>query len=168
MNRLMVTPLAALLLTLPSYAQSSGSANIATAQPNPPWKSKLCKGKEAQRCGIRVEFNPPVKDALVLPNKVTVDVPQELGKVAKVVVSSYPRGTGLGDIPEQEFAQMRHSQNIGSYARFRGAIKKCTDQGSLQVLVYFKGFQHNPIWPYAMAVECRESEHLRVKRRSEN
>jgi hypothetical protein len=133
----------------------------AISKSNSPWNSKLCKGKGAESCGIVVRFHPPIKDALLVPNEVTVDVPLELGQVSKVVVSSYPRGTGVGDIPEQEFVQMRHSQKIGGHARFRGVLKKCTDQGSLHVLVYFKGFEHNPITPYGMAVECRESEELK-------
>lgn len=128
----------------------------ATLKSKPPWKSKLCKGEEAQRCGIRVRFNPPVEDYLLIPSKVTVDVPLELGEVTHVIVSSYPLGTGVGDIPEQEFANMHHSQQIGGYSRFRGVMKKCTEQPSLHVLVYFKGFENNPIMAYGLAVECRE------------
>lgn len=43
---------------------------------------------------------------LLVPNEVTVDVPSELGKVSKVVVSSYPQGTGVADIPSEGFAVM--------------------------------------------------------------
>jgi hypothetical protein len=103
----------------------------ATAQQNAPWKSKLCK--EDGACGIHVTFNPPIKDVLLVPSEVTVDVPLELGKVSKVVVSSYPLGTEVADIPSEGFAVMYRSQKVGNYARFSGEIKQCTDQGSLSV-----------------------------------
>jgi hypothetical protein len=130
--------------------------SVSAAQRKPPWKSNLCKGKEAQSCGIVVRFKPPIEDALlVIPNEVTVDVPLELGQVTKVVVSSYPLGTGVGDIPSEGFVTMYRFQKVGKYARFRSEIKKCTDQGSVAVYVYFKGFGHYPIRPYGRAVDCR-------------
>lgn len=106
----------------------------ATAQ-NAPWKSELCKEHIAS-CGIVVTFNPRLEDVLLVPNEVTVDVPLELGKVSKVVVSSYPLGTDVADIPSEGFAVMYRSQKVGKYARFNGDIKQCTDQGSLTVDVF--------------------------------
>jgi hypothetical protein len=116
----------------------------ATAQQNKPWESELCKDYIGS-CGILVTFNPPIKDVLLVPNEVTVDVPLELGKVSKVVVSSYPLGTGVADIPSEGFVAMYHFQKVGKYARFRGEIKQCTDQGSLTVDVFFKGFERYPM-----------------------
>src|SRR6266498_1990788 len=120
----------------------------ATAQQN-----KLCK--EDPACGIIVNFNPPIDDALLVPNEVTVDVPLEL-RATKVTASSYPLGTGVGDIPSEGFVAMSRFQKVGKYARFRGEIKKCTDQGSIRVDVFCKGFERHPITPYGMAVECRQ------------
>ena len=131
-------------------------ASVATAQRKPPWKSNLCKGKEVQSCGILVRFNPPIKGALLIPNGVTVDVPLELGQVNKVIVSSYPLGTGMGDVPSEGFVTMHRFQKVGKYARFRGEIKKCTDQGGVEVDVYSKGFEHYPMRPYGLAVDCSQ------------
>lgn len=129
----------------------------ATAQQNAPWKSKLCK-EQIGSCGILVTFNPPIKDVLLVPNEVTVDVPLELGKVSKVVVSSYPLGTGVADIPSEGFAAMYRSQKVGNYARFSGEIKQCTDQGSLTVDVFFVGFERYPMSAgVGGAVECEQS-----------
>ncbi len=128
----------------------------ATAQQNAPWKSKLCK-EHIGSCGILVTFNPPIEDVPV-PNEVTVDVPLELEKVSKVVVSSYPLGTGVADIPSEGFAVMYRSQKVGNYARFSGEIKQCTDQGSLAVDVLFKGFERYPMSAgVGGAVECEQS-----------
>jgi len=129
-------------------------AFTATAQQNAPWESKPCK-EHVDGWGILVTFNPPIEDALFVPNEVTVDVPLEL-HATKVVVSSYPLGTGVGDIPSEGFVEMYRFQKVGKYARFRGEIKKCTDQGSVTVDVYSKGFEHYPISAYMMAVECRQ------------
>jgi hypothetical protein len=72
----------------------------------------------------------------------------------KVIVQSYPRGTGVGDIPYKRLAAMYRFQKVGKYARFRGEINKCTDQGSVEVDVLCKGFEHYPIRAYMMAIEC--------------
>jgi hypothetical protein len=129
----------------------------ATAQQNDPWKSKLCK-EHIGSCGILVTFNPPIKDVLLVPNEVTVEVPLELGRVSQVVVSSYPLGTGMGDVPSEGFVAMYRFQKVGKYARFRGEIKKCTDQGSLTVDVFFEGFERYPMSAgVGGAVECEQS-----------
>lgn len=127
----------------------------ATAQQNKPWESKLCK-ENPTTCGIIVIFKPPIGDALLVPNEVTVDVPLEL-HATKVIVQSYPRGTGVADIPSEGLAAMYRFQKVGKYARFRGEINKCTDQGSVEVDVLCKGFEHYPIRAYMMAVECRQA-----------
>jgi hypothetical protein len=129
---------------------------MATAQQNKPWESKLCK-EDPDTCGIIVTFKPPIGDALLVPNEVTVDVPLEL-HAAKVIVQSYPRGTGVGDIPNEGLAAMYRFRKIGKYARFHGEISKCTDQGSVEVDVLCKGFAHYPIRAYSMAVECRQAD----------
>lgn len=144
------------LSKLESEARSDEKPKLATAQRKPPWKSNLCRGKEVGSCGILVTFNPPIRGALLIPNEVTVDVPLELGQANNVIVSSYPLGTGLGDVPSEGFVRMYRFQKVGKYARFRGEIKKCTDQGSVEVDVYFKGFEHYPIRPYGLAVDCRQ------------
>jgi len=126
-----------------------------TAQQNKPWESKLCK-EDPTTCGIIVAFKPRIGDALLVPNEVTVDVPLEL-HATKVIVQSYPRGTGVADIPSEGLAAMRRFHKVGKYARFRGAINKCTDQGSVEVDVLCKGFEHYPIRAYMMAVECRQT-----------
>lgn len=129
----------------------------ATAQQNAPWNNKLCKGYIGA-CGIVVTFNPPLGDVLSVPNEVTVDVPLELGKVSKVVVSSYPLGTQVADIPSGGFAVMYRSRIVGKYARFIGKIKQCTNQGSLSVDVLFKGFEHYPMSAgVGGAIECEQS-----------
>lgn len=128
---------------------------MATAQQNKPWKNKLCK--EDPACGIIVSFNPPIDEALLVPNEVTVDVPLEL-RATKATVSSYPLGTGVGNTSSKGFVAMYHFQKVGKYARFRGKIRKCTDQGSVRVDVFCKGFEHYPITPYGMAVECRQAD----------
>jgi hypothetical protein len=127
-----------------------------TAQQKKPWESKLCK-EDRGTCGIIVTFKPPIGDALLLvPNEVTVDVPLEL-HATRVIVQSYPRGTGVADIPSEGLAAMHRFHKVGKYARFRGAINKCTDQGSVEVDVLCKGFEHYPIRAYMMAVECRQA-----------
>jgi hypothetical protein len=60
----------------------------ATAQQNKPWESKLCKENPAT-CGIIIIFKPPIGDALLVPNEVTVDVPLEL-HATKVIVQPKP------------------------------------------------------------------------------
>lgn len=125
----------------------------ATCQQNKPWKSKPCK-ENPGTCGIIVTFKPPIGDALLVPNEVTVDVPLGLN-ATRVIVQSYPRGTGVGD-PYEGLAVMYPFRKVGKYARFRGEIKKCTDQGSVEVDVLCKGFEHYPIRAYGMAVECRQ------------
>jgi hypothetical protein len=126
----------------------------AIAHQNKPWESKLCK-EDPAACGIIVTFKPSIGDALLVPNEVTVDVPLEL-HATRVIVQSYPRGTGVGDVPSEGLAAMYRFQKVGKYARFRAEIKKCTDQGSVEVDVFCKGFERYPIRPYAMAVECRQ------------
>jgi len=116
----------------------------ATAQQNEPWKSKLCQ-EHVGSCGILVTFNPPLGDVLLVPNEVTVDVPLELGTVSRVIVSSYPLGTEMGDVPSEGFVEMDRSYKVGNYERFTGGIRKCTGQGSLTVDVYFKGFERYPM-----------------------
>jgi hypothetical protein len=129
----------------------------ATAQQDAPWKSKLCK-EHVGSCGILVTFNPPLGDVLLVPNEVTVDVPLELGTVTRVVVSSYPLGTEMGDVPSEGFVAMYRSHKVGKYARFTGEIRKCTDQGSLTVDVYFKGFERYPMSAgVGGAIECEQS-----------
>ena len=127
----------------------------ATAQRNPS-ESKLCK-EDPPTCGIIVTFKPPIGDALLVPNEVTVDVPLEL-HATKVIVQSYPRGTGVADIPNEGLAEMHRFQKVGKYARFRGEINKCTDQGSVEVDVLCKGFEHYPIRAYSLAVECTQAD----------
>jgi hypothetical protein len=144
-----VTCIAGVLALLLSISSST------IAQHNKPWESKLCK-EDPGTCGIVVTFNPPIGDALLLvPNEVTVDVPLEL-HATRVIVQSYPRGTGVADIPNEGLATMDRFRMVGKYARFRGEIKKCTDQGSVEVDVFCKGFERYPIKPYGMAVECRQ------------
>ena len=92
-----------------------------------------------------------------VPNEVTVDVPLEL-RATKVIVQSYPRGTGVADIPTEGLAGMHHFRKVGKYARFRGEINKCTDQGSVEVDVLCKGFEHYPIRAYMLAVECTQAD----------
>jgi hypothetical protein len=128
----------------------------ATAQQNVLWKSKPCKDHVGS-CGILVTFDPPIQDALLVPNEVTVDLPLELHPT-KVVVSSYPLGTGVADIPSEGFVVMYSADKVGNYARFRGEMKKCTDQGSVEVKVYCKGFEHYPIDAgVGGAIECRQT-----------
>jgi hypothetical protein len=125
------------------------------AQQQKPWESKPCK-EHPGSCGIRVTFNPPLENGLLVPNEVTVDVPVEL-HATRVVVSSYPRGTEVGDIPSQSFVEMRSSQKVGNYARFHGKVERCTDQGSVQVLVYCQGFERYPIdTGVGGAIECTD------------
>jgi hypothetical protein len=128
----------------------------ATAQQNKPWESKLYK-EDPATCGIIVTFKPKIEDALLVPNEVIVDVPLQL-HATKVIVQSYPRGTGVGDIPNERLASMYRFQKVGKYARFRGEINKCTDQGSVEVDVLCKGFEHYPIRAYMVAVECRPAD----------
>jgi hypothetical protein len=104
---------------------------MATAQQKTPWESKLCK-EDPDTCGIIVTFKPPIVDALLLPNEVTVDVPLDL-HATEVIVQSYPLGTGVADIPSEGLAAMHGFHKVGKYARFRGKINKCTDQGSIEV-----------------------------------
>jgi hypothetical protein len=82
-----------------------------TAQQNKPWESKLCK-QDPATCGIIVNFKPPIGDALLVPNEVTVDVPLELHAI-KVIVQSYPLGTGVGDIPNEGLAAMHRFRKVG-------------------------------------------------------
>jgi hypothetical protein len=124
-----------------------------SSQQNKPWENKLCK--EDPTCGIIVTFKPPIGDALLLPNEVTVDVPLEL-HATEVIVQSYPLGTGVGDIPSEGLAAMHRFHKVGKYARFRGEINKCTDQQSVEVDVLCKGSEQYPIKAYGMAVECKE------------
>ncbi len=149
-----------------SYMRGAGSflllfvlAHMALAQQRKPWDSKPCR-EHPGSCGILVTFNPPLKSpegtALLVPNTVTVDVPLEL-HATRVVVSSYPLGTEVGDIPSEGFVEMRSSQKVGKYLRFRGEIKKCTDQDSLEVNVYCKGYERYPIDAgVGGAIECME------------
>ena len=133
------------------------TALSASAQQTKPWERKPCKEHQGW-CGIIVTFEPPLKDELVVPNEVTVDVPLELTP-SRVVVSSYPLGTEVGDIPSQDFVEMHSFEKVGKYARFRGEIKKCTDQGSLEVEVYSKGFESYPINAgVGGAIECRQAD----------
>jgi len=93
----------------------------------------------------------------LVPNEVTVEVPLELGQVSEVVVNSYPRGTGVAHIPSEDFVVIYHSQKVGKYARFQAMIKKCTDQGSVEVNVFLKGFESTPVNAgVGGAVECRQ------------
>lgn len=72
-------------------------------------------------------------------------------------MGSVPRGTGVTDIAYEGLATMYGFQKVGKYARFRGGINKCTDQGSVEVDVLCKGFEHYPKRAYAMAVECTQA-----------
>lgn len=140
-----------LLITTSSQHQQIGKratervAITATAQQDKPWERKPCQ--EHPGCGIRVTFNPPLEGpdgtGLVVSNEVTVDVPLEL-HATKVVVSIYPLGTGMGDVPSELFIAMYHFKVFGKYVQFRGEIKKCTERGNLQVLVFSKGFERYP------------------------
>ena len=129
--------------------------NLASIAQRKPSESKLCK-EDPATCGIIVTFKPPIGDALLVPNEITVDVPLEL-HATKVIVQSYPRGTGVADIPNEGLAEMHRFQKVGKYARFRGEIKKCTDQGSVEIDVLCKG-EHYPIRAYMLAVECTQAD----------
>lgn len=132
-------------------------AFTATAQQNNPWQSKPCK-EHPGWCGILVTFNPPIDDGLLVPNEVTVDVPLEL-QASKVIVSSYPRGTGVAECcsdKSEALAAMYRFQKVGKYARFRGEIRKCPEEEDLMVYVFLRKFERYPITPYGMAVECRQ------------
>src|SRR5579883_3443483 len=85
----------------------------ATAQQNAPWKSKLCK-QHIGSCGILVTFNPPLKDVLLVPNQVTVDVPLKLGKVSKVAGSSSPREPAGPNTPSEGLASFTRSQKFAT------------------------------------------------------
>lgn len=117
--------------------------HMAAAQQQKLRESKPCK-EHPGSCGILVTFSPPLDGALLVPNEVTIDVPLEL-HATRVVVSSYPLGTEVADIPSQTFIEMHSFQKVGKYAQFRGEIKKCTDQGSVQVSIYCKGSERYPI-----------------------
>src|SRR5215470_8655940 len=91
------------------------SMAYATGQQNTPREQKACT-EHPDSCGIVVAFNPPIDDALFVPNEVTVDVPLEL-RATKVIVSSYPRGTGMGDVPSQRFITIYHFKVVGQYAQ---------------------------------------------------
>jgi len=43
------------------------------------------------------------------------------------------RGIGVADIPNEVLPQCIAFQKVGKYARFRGEINECTDQGSVEV-----------------------------------
>jgi hypothetical protein len=111
--------------------------------------------KDPDTCGIIVTFKPPIGDALLLPNEVTVDVPLEL-HATKVIVQSYPLGTGMADISPEGLAEIHRFHKVGKCARFRGEISRCTDQASIEVDGLCKDSEHYPIRAYGMAVECRE------------
>jgi hypothetical protein len=140
-----------LLITLFSIAL------LAAAQQTGPWQKMSCL-QDKVRCGIVVTFNPPLdSDILLVPNQVTVDVPLELHPT-NVFVSSYPRGTEVAECcssDSEDLATMSHFEKVGTYARFRGIIEKCPKQEDYEVLVYGKGFAHNPIKPDGSAIECR-------------
>lgn len=107
-------------------------------------------------CGIIAKFNPPLDGVLLAPNEVTVDVPLELHPI-RVVVASYPLGTGVEGEPSEDFIEMRTFQKVGKYARFRGEITKCKGQDSLEVLVFCKGSERYPINAgVGGAMECRD------------
>lgn len=142
-----LTCVAGLLMLLLSITLTATAQNFL-------WESKPCQEAPGW-CGIIVAFNPPIQDALFVPNEVTVDVPLEL-HATRVAVSSYPPGTGVADEPSEGFVAMSHFQKVGKYARFRGEIKKCNDQGSVAVYVFCKGFERYPITPYGMAIDCRQ------------
>ena len=127
----------------------------ATAQQNKPWQSKPCN-EHPGGCGIRVTFNPPIDQTLLVPNEVTVDVPLEL-QASKVTVSSYPLGTEVADIPGEDLAVLSHFQKSGKYAHFHGEITHCPEQGGLTVYVFVKKFERYPITPFGMAVECKQT-----------
>ena len=69
-------------------------ALAAAAQQKNPMDNKACK-QDPWRCGVVVTFDPPFDGAagvLLVPNKVTVDVPLEL-QPTEVRVTTYPLGT---------------------------------------------------------------------------
>lgn len=125
------------------------------AQQKKPQEPKPCI-EHPGWCGIMVTFNPPLGDYLLVPNEVTVDVPLEL-QATKVVVASYPLGTGVADQPSLDFIAMYRSEKVGKYTRFHGEIKKCDGQDSLEVLVFCKGSERYPINAgVGGAMECRQ------------
>jgi hypothetical protein len=98
----------------------------ATAQQNKP-QENVCK--EDATCGIIATFKPPIGDALLVPNEVTVDVPLVL-HATKVIVQSYPLGTGVADIPSEGLAAMNTSRKSVST---HGSAAKLTNVPNNQV-----------------------------------
>jgi hypothetical protein len=125
--------------------------HAATGQQITPWERKPCK-EEPGPCGIVVTFNPPIEDALLVPNEVTV----ELGNPSKVIVSVYPLGTGIERSSYHAAATLYRLQKNEKYVRFRGEIKECSGP-DIEVLVFFKNFERTPISPYGMALDCRQT-----------
>lgn len=132
-------------------------AFTAVGQPKKPSETKPCL-EHPGWCGIVAKFNPPLDGTLLAPNEVTVDVPLELRPI-RVVVASYPLGTGVEDEPSKGFIEMHTFQKVGNYARFRGTITKCSGQDSLEVLVFCKGSERYPINAgVGGAIECIDAK----------
>ena len=90
-------------------------ALTAAAQQTTPWEGKLCK-EDPGACGIIVTFRPPIRDALLVPNEVTVDVPLEL-HATRVIVQSYPLGTGGRTFPRKVLRQCTGStKSVSTHA----------------------------------------------------
>ena len=136
------------------------TALTAAAQQKNPMDNKACK-QDPWRCGVVVTFDPPFDGAagvLLVPNKVTVDVPLEL-QPTEVRVTTYPLGTGVADQPSEGLAETSRFQKTGNYARFRVVVEKCPREetaGGLEISVWRKTFKQYPLRPWGGAYECRQ------------
>jgi hypothetical protein len=134
-------------------------AFTAAAQQKNPVDNKACKQDPV--CGIVVSFDPPFDGAagvLLVPNKITVDVPLEL-QPAEVRVTTYPLGTEVADQPSEGLAETSRFQKIGNHARFQVVVEKCPQEetaGGLEISVWRKTFKQYPLSPWGGAYECRQ------------
>ena len=130
-------------------------ALTAAARQESPSDNKPCK-EHPGWCGIIVTFDPPVEDAFLVPNKVTVDVPLEL-QPTEVSLETYPLGTEVADQPYEVLADMFRFEKTGNYARFHAVIEKCPKgDGGLEVSVVRKKFKRYPMKPWGGAFECKQ------------
>ncbi len=130
-------------------------ALTAAAQQKKPWQKQPCI-EHPGWCGIIVTFNPPINDALLVPNEVTVDVPLEL-QPTEVSLETYPLGTEVADQPHELLADMSRFEKTGNYARFHAVIEKCPEKdGGLKVSVVRKKFKQYPLKPWGGALDCRQ------------
>lgn len=135
-------------------------ALTAGAQQKNPMDNKACK-QGGWTCGVAVTFDPPFDGAagvLLVPNKITVDVPLEL-QPTDVWVTTYPLGTQVADQPYEVLAETSRFQKIGNHARFQVVVEKCPREetaGGLEVSVWRKTFKQYPLRPWGGAYECRQ------------